>query len=423
MVEMIEKGICMKERMRFLRDAVIRHSKVAFPIVVIAAVAATVALALGAGRIEEKMEETIEESETIESSSVEEEVTLDRVIPDVPLEENSQGAMYTLMATYYNALANGDVATIQSISNYVEDTEVIRIQELCKYIESYPLIEIYTKPGTVENSYVAFVYTHVTFYGHEDRLPGLTAFYVCTDENGNLYLNEGENPEDVLEYIQTICLQDDVVELNNKVNAEYNDLIRDNEQLFDYLSELEKEVSKATGEALAEQIAASEAAGGEGEGAEGEAEGSESDEQQPATDAEVPAEQGTIYAIATTTVNVRSSDSEQADKLGKVPGGQKVQVLEQRANGWSKIVFEGKDGYIKSEYLQVEGGTAAAGGDAIKTVKATTNVNLRREASETAEKIGVVVGGDTLEVLSEANGWCQVRYKGMVGFVKSDYVQ
>ena len=406
--------------MRFLRDAVIKHSKVAFPVIVIAAVAATVALALGAGRVEEQMAETMEESEETIESSVQEEITLDRVIPEVALEDMSEGAMYTLMATYYNALANGDVATIRNISNYVEDTEVIRIQELSKYIESYPLIQIYVKPGPVEDSYVAYVYTHVTFYGHEDRLPGLTAFYVCTDENGALYLNEGENPDDILEYITTISLQDDVVDLNNKVNAEYNELILNNNKLFDYLSELEKEVSKATGEALAAQYAQTEA-----ENSEDQDSGPEADTQESVAEGatEAPDVQGTVYATATTTVNVRSSDSEQADKLGKVTGGTRVQVSEQRANGWTKIIFEGKDGYIKSEYLQVEGAGTDTGGESMKTVKATTNVNLRREASETAEKIGVVVGGDSLEVLSESNGWSQVRYKGMVGFVKSEYVQ
>ncbi len=411
-----------KDRMRFLCDTVIKHSKVAFPVIVIVAVAATVALALGAGRVEEQMAESMESSmeeakETIESASME--TTLDRVIPEVALQEMSEGAMYTLMATYYNALANGDVATIKGISNYVEDTEVIRIQELSKYIESYPLIEIYVKPGPVENSYVAYVYTHVTFYGHEDEFPGLTAFYVCTDEEGSLYLNEGENPDDILEYITTISLQDDVVELNNKVNAEYNELILNNDKLFDYLSELEKEVSKATGEALAAQYAETMA-----ENSQEQNSGADAGEQETigdnANNAIDGTAQGAVYAVATTTVNVRSSDSEQADKLGKVTGGTRVQVSEQRANGWTKIVFQGKDGYIKSEYLQVENATDS---DAGNTVKATTNVNLRREASETSDKIGVVVGGDSLEVLSEVNGWTQVRYKGIVGFVKSEYVQ
>ena len=407
-----------KDRMRFLRDIVIKHSKVAFPVIMIAAVAATVALALGAGRVEEQMAESMESSmeeskDTIESSAAVE-ITLDRVIPEVALQEMSEGAMYTLMATYYNALANGDVATIKNISNYVEDTEIIRIQELSKYIESYPLIEIYVKPGPIENSYVAYVYTHVTFYGHEDELPGLTAFYVCTDEAGNLYLNEGENPDDILEYISTVSLQDDVVELNNKVNAEYNELILNNNKLFEYLSELEKEVSKATGEALAAQYAETVSENSGADTGDQEVEGDDTTE---------GTARGTVYATATTTVNVRSSDSEQADKLGKVVGGTRVQVSEQRANGWSKIVFQGKDGYIKSEYLQMEEAGVDTGSEGTNTVKATTNVNLRKEASESSDKIGVVVGGDSLEVLSEANGWTQVRYKGMVGFVKSEYVQ
>lgn len=407
-----------KDRMRFLRDIVIKHSKVAFPVIMIAAVAATVALALGAGRVEEQMAESMESSmeeskATIESSAAVE-ITLDRVIPEVALQEMSEGAMYTLMATYYNALANGDVATIKNISNYVEDTEIIRIQELSKYIESYPLIEIYVKPGPIENSYVAYVYTHVTFYGHEDELPGLTAFYVCTDEAGNLYLNEGENPDDILEYISTVSLQDDVVELNNKVNAEYNELILNNNKLFEYLSELEKEVSKATGEALAAQYAETVSENSGADTGDQEVEGDDTTE---------GTARGTVYATATTTVNVRSSDSEQADKLGKVVGGTRVQVSEQRANGWSKIVFQGKDGYIKSEYLQMEEAGVDTGSEGTNTVKATTNVNLRKEASESSDKIGVVVGGDSLEVLSEANGWTQVRYKGMVGFVKSEYVQ
>lgn len=411
-----------KDKMRFLRDAVVRHSKVAFPIIVVAAVAVTVAFALGAGHVEEQMQESRPE-ETVESTV--EEVVLAQEDKEVPLDNKEIEGLYTLMATYYNALANGDVATIQTISNYVEDTEMIRIQELSKYIESYPTIEIYTKEGPVENSYIAYVYTYVTFYGYEQQIPGLMTFYVCTDENGNLYLNEGETAEEVLEYVKTVSLQDDVVELTNKTNTEYNELLRNNLQLADYISELEREVSQATGEALAEQIAETQT--NEGGSDQTPEEGGNVEGEQPSGDTEseqTPAETGPVYAKATTTVNVRSSDSEQADKLGKVSGGTRVQIVEQLANGWIKIVFEGKDGFIKSQYLQIEGSASAnTGGDAIKTVKATTNVNMRKEASQTSEKIGVVVGGDTLEVLSEANGWSQVRYNGTVGYVKSEYLQ
>lgn len=411
----------MKEKMRLLRDFIVQHSKIAFPIIIIVVVAITVALALGAGNADES--EPIS-SEPEVSSSTAETVMEEDVVPEIILEQNENGAIYTLVAIYYNAFANGDTQTIQTITDTIDDRELIKIEEFSKYVESYPTIEIYFKPGPIENSYVIYVYTQVTFYGHTQLVPGLETFYVCTDEAGNLYFNKSEMSDEVLEYIGTINLQDDVVELNNKVNAEYNDLMTNDEKLFEYLSEVAKQVDVATGERLAGVNQGS--ADGSGAGSDGTTDGSQSSGDGSST------AQDKVYGKATTTVNVRSSDSENADKLGKLTTGERVQITEHRANGWSQIVYNGKVGYVKSEYLQVEGNadggsitgsTSGSNGDAIRTATATTNVNLRKEPSETATKLGVVVGGESLEVLSEYNGWSQVRYKGTIGYVKSDYIQ
>lgn len=423
-----------KDKVRSLRDYIIRHSKVAFPLIIIVAVAVTVAVALKAGNADAKVAELEQPTEPVQDSTGEAEgASLERVIPDIPLEQSTDGAMYSLMATYYNALATGDVDTVKSVKNYVEDTEEIRIRELSKYIESYPAIEIYTKPGPEPASYIAYVYTKVTFYGYDVQVPGLQTFYVCTDENGNLFLNEGEVAEDILDYIKEINFQDDVVELNNRVNVEYNELCLNNKKMFEYIAELEAQVSKATGEALAAQIADPENASQENPedtAQAGASEGSENPEVTPAAEPtpEPQQQQGPLSATATTTVNVRSSDSENAEKLGKIAGGTQVQVTEQRANGWSKIVYEGQDGYVKSEYLQVNG-TAAETGEtnqtsaSIGTAVATTNVNVRASASESAEKIGVVTGGESVELLSEENGWYKISHNGQTGYVKADYLQ
>ena len=395
--------------MRLVRELVVKHGKIAFPVLLVIAVAVTVALAMGIDRVEEQLEESLVSEETAESTVTE--PVLGAVEPDAELVRNEDGALYTLMATYYNALANGDVDTIRTISNYVEDTESIRIRELSKYIESYPQIEIYTKEGPAEGSYIAYVYTHVTFYGHEQRVPGLMTFYVCTDEAGNLYMNENETAEDVLEYVRTVSLQDDVVELANTTNTEYNDLLRANLELADYIGALEKEVSQATGEALAAQIAAAEAA---------------RQEQEEAASTQNPQEgqQNTaLYARATATVNVRNSDSQQAEKLGQLADGEKIQILEQRPNGWSKVLFEGKEGFIKSEYLQVETPVAESSGGGNGTRTATANLNLRKDASTSSDKLGVVIGGDTVEVLSQSGEWSQIRYNGTVGYVKTEYLE
>ena len=90
-------------------------------------------------------------------------------------------------------------------------------------------------------------------------------------------------------------------------------------------------------------------------------------------------------------------------------------------NGWTKIVYDGKDGYIKSEYLQMQ--ESAAGAEVIGTVTASTNINVRASASETADRLGVLAGGETVDLLENLDGWCKVKYNNQVGYVKAEYVQ
>lgn len=146
------------------------------------------------------------------------------------------------------------------------------------------------------------------------------------------------------------------------------------------------------------------------------------DEVPPAPDTETkPVDAGYIMATATTTVNVRSSDSEKADKLGKLAGGEKVEVLEQKANGWSKIVFERKEGYVRSDYLNLV--ESASGVETIGTVTATTNVNVRAAASQTADKLGIVSGGDELKLVANEGDWCKIIYNGQIGYIKAEFLQ
>ena len=96
-------------------------------------------------------------------------------------------------------------------------------------------------------------------------------------------------------------------------------------------------------------------------------------------------------------------------------------MLEQRVNGWTKVLFEGKEGYIKSEFLQMT--ESAAGAESIGTVTATTNINVRSSASETADRLGVLAGGDSAELVAREDGWCKIKYQGQIGYVKADYVE
>ena len=408
-----------KDYLRIVRDYIVKNCKVIFPVIVIVAVAMTVIIALNAKDPDNVMANESGTSGEEASEGDTSEAVPEELSRDVVLERNEDGSLYALIATYYNAHATGDVATIRSICNHFDETEEIRALELSEYIESYPHIEIYTKTGPEANSLVVYVYMKVTFYGYEEEVPGLQTFYVCTNADGTLYINRGEVSDEALAYISEVTLQDDVVELNNRITVECNELYINNTQLFDYMMALDESVQKAIGEKLAARI--QETAAANVTGNEENAGEAADDNQEAVETGSADVVNGPVYAVATTTVNVRSSDSEQADRIGKVAGGTKVQILEQKVNGWSKVQYEAGEGYIKSEFLQVA--ETAADGDVIGSVTATTNVNIRSSASETAEKIGIASGGDILELISQEGDWSKIRYNGQVGYVKSEFVQ
>ncbi len=409
----IRKGLYMwKEKIHSIGNYIIKHNKVVLPAVVVVAVAITVSVSLS---LSNRHKEAQQEAEIASAAS---ETATETATEEVPLVANEEGAIYTLIATYYNAMATGDEETLRSVCDEISDKDMYRYVELSQYIDYYPTLEIYTKTGPEEGSVIAYVYYKISFVGHEEEVPGYQALYICTNDQGGLYIKRGENSEEVNEYIKTVSTQDDVVEFNNKITVEYNELMVDHPEVLQYISELDSQVSIAVGEKLANQVAGETQvaeAGTEEGSTDGQDTQTENGEQQEAED------QGPQYVTTTTTVNVRSSDSEQADKLGKVSGGTKLQVLEQRPNGWTKVDYEGKEGYIKTEFLQLA--ESAAGAETIGTVTATTNINVRASASETADRLGVLSGGDSAELLGTEGDWSKIKYNGQIGYVKSEYVQ
>ena len=409
----IRKGLYMwKEKIHSIGNYIIKHNKVVLPAVVVVAVAITVSVSLS---LSNRHKEAQQEAEIASAAS---ETATETATEEVPLVANEEGAIYTLIATYYNAMATGDEETLRSVCDEISDKDMYRYVELSQYIDYYPTLEIYTKTGPEEGSVIAYVYYKISFVGHEEEVPGYQALYICTNDQGGLYIKRGENSEEVNEYIKTVSTQDDVVEFNNKITVEYNELMVDHPEVLQYISELDSQVSIAVGEKLANQVAGETQvaeAGTEEGSTDGQDTQTENGEQQEAED------QGPQYVTTTTTVNVRSSDSEQADKLGKVSGGTKLQVLEQRPNGWTKVDYEGKEGYVKTEFLQLA--ESAAGTETIGTVTATTNINVRASASETADRLGVLSGGHSAELVGTEGDWSKIKYNGQIGYVKSEYVQ
>ncbi len=392
---------------------IVRNCKIVFPVILVVVVAFTVVVALNANKAKAEEESSPEESSSGQESQ---QAQVDPTKEQVPLTVNEDQEVYALVSNYYSARGAGDMESMRAAYDEISENDLLYYSELAKYIDHYGELEVYSKQGPVDGSVIAYVYFKMGIINYEE-VPGYETLYLNRDENGALYIkNESNFTEEENSFITAVNGQVDVVDFNNRVNTEYNEVVGANSELLEYLGLLNDQVQTAVGV----QIAARNAEQTVPESVEGEGnEQPEGGEEAP-TVTEPPAESGPQYATATTTVNVRSSDSEQADKLGKVSGGTRVEVLEIRVNGWTKIMYEGKDGYIKSEYLQME--ESAGGVEAVGTVTATSAVNVRSAANETANRLGVLPMGESLDLLGNEGDWCKVRYNGQVGYVKAEFV-
>ncbi|MBR1854029.1 MAG: SH3 domain-containing protein [Lachnospiraceae bacterium] len=395
-----------KDKIQLAQDYLKKNYKIIFPIVIVLAVAVTVCIALGASgnrRIGDIVPSDVASQESVIPS-----------VEEIPLTENGDDAIRELIFTFYNAQATGDLDTIKSLCDEVSDLDLLSFQEKANYIEYFPEIVIYTKKGMNEGESIVYVYYKMTFVNHEEEFPGYTSYYLCTAEDGSLYIKRSNFSDELNEYISMICVQDDVVEFNNRITAEYDDFFKEHPDLEGYAEEVMAQVNMNVGvkwSQMQEEAAAQAAAN---------ADGNESEEPE-VVEGPVVAEEEPVYAYALDTVNIRSSDSEKSDKLGKATKGSKWQVLEQRVNGWTKIDYDGKEGFIRSDFLKVQ--ENAAGQTTIGEIKAKTNINVRAAASETAEKLGVLAGGDTAELIADEGDWCKIKYGGKVGYVKGEYVE
>ena len=259
-----------------------------------------------------------------------------------PLEENAYPEVNALIESYYQAAASGDIDTINAIKDYSSETELLQIREKSRYLEGYEDINCYTKPGPIEGSFVVYASYYAKFRDIDRTVCGLNTFVVCRDENGAYYIHDCTNDETMREYRINVTKQDDVVELFNRVQVEYNEAVTEDAELAAFLTQLSEDLKASVGDALAglETENGEEAAGGQ--------QTEEAGQEENAQDGN--AAEGTLVE-ATDVVNIRSSDREEADVLGKAQTGDTFTLLESRENGWSRVEYEGGEAFIKSEYL------------------------------------------------------------------------
>lgn len=133
----------------------------------------------------------------------------------------------------------------------------------------------------------------------------------------------------------------------------------------------------------------------------------------------------TVYAV-----NFRSGPSTGYASYQMVPQGSTVNVLGSSSGGWTPVSFNGKSGYISSDYLTATVATPAPTPTPAPTVEkpigtaaTTTYVNFRPQPSTSSSIYELLNPGVKVDVLANSvNGWTKVSYQGRVGYLFSDYV-
>ena len=345
-----------------------------------------------------------------------------------------------LIKNYYNAYANGDIDTLSTLATPISENEQSYIGVFSQYVEGYQNINCYTKKGADDTSYLVSVYMEIKFVDVDTLAPGLDFFYVRTNEDGKLYIDNlysqynYANQENALDAnVQSLITQfeqeDDVVALQQDVQAKYESALASDSKLSDMISKTLKDAIASWVTSVTtpqEETTQEETERQQEETPQEETPQEETPQEETPQEPQVTTE--TVYT--TSKVNVRSAADENSDKLGTAEGG--TSFTRTGTDGdWSIIDYNGSTGYIKSEFLttdapaqSTDAGTTAGGIAEGTVITITSSTNIRSSMSETADKVGVAFAGEKVTVvMSYAEGWTKVAWNGKEGYVKTELLQ
>ena len=225
------------------------------------------------------------------------------------LQKNAYPEVNAIINTFYTAWGNKDMDSMKRVTDSFDSADEAKVLN-STYIESYSKIVTYTKKGLTEGSYVVFVSYDLKFVDIDTPAPGLTQVYVETDDEGKVYIHKDDDDKEVQDYIAKVVQEEDVKELISKVQKEFQEAQESDDKLREFEDQLGSETTTAS----------------------------------------MAADGSTVSAI--NGCNVRAEADTDSEKIGELEAGEQVKKIENADNGWIKIEFDGKTGYVRGDLLQ-----------------------------------------------------------------------
>ena len=322
------------------------------------------------------------------------EVSGEKYEPDANFEVDAYPEVNKLITDYFKAYVNADFVSLEKLATPVSEMEKSYITTMSQFYEEYRNVKCYTKSGLSKDSYIVSACFDIKFAGHDLTAPSMVLFYVQTAEDGSLYINNlysdfnmyySETPisKDVYTALIKYTTQDDYIEIYSQVEKAFNDLIKENTDVYqltkrtipavrqqweDSVYYVEQEEPEST------EVETTEEQEGEAQQPENEPEQQpeeepeqqpeEEPEQQPEEEPEQqpeeePEQEDSVDKVKCTKndVNVRASASPSGSRLGKANKDNEFVKLgveeDESGDKWVKIQFTDDEvGYIKADFMQ-----------------------------------------------------------------------
>ncbi len=374
------------------------------------------------------------------------------------LQKNADPELVELIKNYYTAYAAGDIESLEPLAQPLSDNEKSYIGIFSDYYESFDNIVCYSMPGATDDSYLVSVCYDLKFYEIDTAAPGMDFFYVERDGKGNLYINNVYSSynfnfldEDLDANLYSLILNyeksDDVVALQQQVQAKYDEAVASDEKLANMVGgTLRSAMTKwrdsvaATQDtedatdvtpATTEETQKTETTESKDDSKKDSKDNTESKDDTKKDDTkaddnksddskkDTKKESGTVKTKD--ICRVRAKASTDSEMIGTVNKGVKLKKIGTEGD-WTKVKFQGQTGYIKTEFLKKVSSKSSDSSDT-GMVKTKDICNVRAKASADAELLGKVDIGVKLKKLGTSGDWTKVKFQGKTGYIKSNLLK
>ena len=336
-----------------------------------------------------------------------------------------------LLQNYYTAYVSADLDTLANIAYPMTDNEKSYIGVVSQYYETVSDITVYSKAGLENGSYFVSVENNIKFYGVDTVAPTLDFFYIATDDNGQLYINnvysnfnrtyaEEELDSGIVSLISKYTSDSDFANLQESVQSKYDEAVNSDANLKEMLettltgaikqwyttvrvdnsTQTTEQSTEQTTEQSSEQQADDQAA---------------TDQRSQATDQNAQNAQNTDQA-AQNTADQNAQNAQNTDQAAQNTTDQSAQnTTDQTAQNTADQSAQNTTDQAAQDTQPSE-----------YAVQTTDVVNVRAIADPNGKLLGKLTEGVKLTAYGTYGEWTKISYSGSengVGFIKTELLK